>query len=60
MDRKLRHAMLKPLVRRQYNIADNNALISAFKRIDDIALGAETLKQLRDVIDSLVKGDDAK
>jgi len=55
MDRKLRQAMLKPLVRRRPNMADNNSLISAYKRIDDLAVGGEILKQLRDVIDTLGK-----
>lgn len=50
MDRQLRHAMLKPLVRRPPNSADDKAMIAAFKRIDSLALGTDLLNQLQEVL----------
>lgn len=50
MDRQLRHAMLKPLVRRPPNSADDKAMIAAFKKIDSLALGTDLLNQLQEVL----------
>ncbi len=53
MDVKLKKLILKPLVRRRPNTADRKALISAFERIDDLAIGGALLKQLQDVVKDL-------
>ena len=47
--------MLKPLVRRQRNSIDEEAILSAYKRLDNRALGIDLLRELRDVIRDLGK-----
>jgi len=55
MQSKLRQALLKPLVRRQRNSIDEEAILSAYKRLDNRALGIDLLRDLRDVIKDLGK-----
>lgn len=55
MEDKLRQAILKPLVRRRRNTIDEEAILTAYKRIDSRALGIDLIGQLRDVINSLGK-----
>lgn len=50
MNKKIRQISLGPLVRRQRNLIDEQAILDSFNRIDDLALGASMLEQLQDVI----------
>jgi len=59
-DRKFRYAVLKPLVRRRANVADQEALISAFERIDQLAIGGDLLRQLHEVLNDFHQDKSSK
>src|SRR3990172_5446776 len=52
IDRDVRRALLKPLVRRSQRVADRKALLAALERLDGRALGEGLLQQLREVVSS--------
>lgn len=50
VDREVRRALLKPLVRRSQRVADRKALLQALERLDSRALAEDLLRQLREVL----------